>query len=257
MRELTLASIAGTCGVVTQESYLFHASVRDNLRYGRPDATDTQGEQAARAAYIHDRIIELDDGYDTIVGERGYRFSGGERQRLAIARVILKDPKVLVLDEATSALDTESERIVQRALESVMRGRTTIAIAHRLSTIRAADIIFVLDRGQVAERGSHDELVERGGLYARLYDEQFGAGAVQAFCSDGIILADGRCVRPAMAQSAADADPPVPADGTAPSRRAERTTAAAGSSAIVWTHWRCWLVKVNRGSDQNSRRRTR
>jgi ATP-binding cassette subfamily B protein len=206
VRELALASIADICGVVTQESYLFHASVRDNLRYGRPDATDAtdaQIEQAARDAYIHDRIVELDDGYDTVVGERGYRFSGGERQRLAIARVILKDPKVLVLDEATSALDTESERIVQRALESVMRGRTTIAIAHRLSTIRAADVIFVLDHGQIAERGSHDELIAHNGLYARLYEEQFGSGAVQAFCSDGIVLADGRCVRPAMAADGA------------------------------------------------------
>jgi ATP-binding cassette subfamily B protein len=203
VRELTLASIADICGIVTQESYLFHASVRDNLRYGRPDATDAQIEQAARDAYIHDRIVDLDDGYDTVVGERGYRFSGGERQRLAIARVILKDPKVLVLDEATSALDTESERIVQRALESVMRGRTTIAIAHRLSTIRAADVIFVLDHGQVAERGSHDELIAQGGLYARLYEEQFGSGTVQAFCSDGVVLADGRCVRPAMAASGA------------------------------------------------------
>jgi ATP-binding cassette subfamily B protein len=196
VRDLTLASVADVCGVVTQESYLFHASVRDNLRYGNPTATDAQVEQAARAAYIHDRIIELDDGYDTIVGERGYRFSGGERQRLAIARVILKDPKVLVLDEATSALDTESERIVQRALESVMQGRTTIAIAHRLSTIRAADVIFVLDHGEIAEQGTHDELVARAGLYARLYEEQFGGGAVQAFCSDGVVLADGRCVRP-------------------------------------------------------------
>jgi ATP-binding cassette, subfamily B, bacterial len=204
VRELTLASIADICGVVTQESYLFHASVRDNLRYGQPAATDEQVEHAARAAYIHDRIVELDDGYDTIVGERGYRFSGGERQRLAIARVILKDPKVLVLDEATSALDTESERIVQRALESVMRGRTTIAIAHRLSTIRAADVIFVLDHGQVVERGSHDELITHGGLYARLYEEQFGAGTVQAFCSDGIVLADGRCVRPAMPSGATE-----------------------------------------------------
>jgi ATP-binding cassette subfamily B protein len=201
VRDLTLASIADICGVVTQESYLFHASVRDNLRYGRPDATDAEVEQAARAAYIHDRIIELDDGYDTTVGERGYRFSGGERQRLAIARVILKDPKVLVLDEATSALDTESERIVQRALESVMRGRTTIAIAHRLSTIRAAEVIFVLDRGQIAERGTHDQLVDQGGLYARLYEEQFGSGAVQAFCSDGIVLANGRCVRPAISSA--------------------------------------------------------
>jgi ATP-binding cassette, subfamily B, bacterial len=201
VRDLTLASISDICGVVTQESYLFHASERDNLRYGRPDATDAEVEQAARAAYIDDRIVELDDGYDTIVGERGYRFSGGERQRLAIARVILKDPKVLVLDEATSALDTESERIVQRALESVMRGRTTIAIAHRLSTIRAAELIFVLDRGQIAERGTHDELVDQGGLYARLYEEQFGSGAVQAFCSDGIVLADGRCVRPATSSA--------------------------------------------------------
>jgi ATP-binding cassette subfamily B protein len=198
VRDLTQASIAGICGVVTQESYLFHASVRENLRYGDPGASDAEVEQAARAAYIHDRIAELEDGYDTIVGERGYRFSGGERQRLAIARVILKDPKVLVLDEATSALDTESERIVQRALESVMRGRTTVAIAHRLSTIRAADVIFVLDHGQIADRGTHDELIARGGLYARLYEEQFGGGAIQAFCADGVVLADGRCVRPAV-----------------------------------------------------------
>jgi ATP-binding cassette, subfamily B, bacterial len=200
VRDLTLASIAGICGVVTQESYLFHASVRENLRYGNPGATDAEVEQAARAAYIHDRIIELDDGYDTVVGERGYRFSGGERQRLAIARVILKDPKVLVLDEATSALDTESERIVQRALESVMRGRTTIAIAHRLSTIRAADVIFVVEQGQIVERGSHDDLLAQRGLYARLYEEQFGSGAVEAFCSDGIVLADGRCVRPSASR---------------------------------------------------------
>jgi ATP-binding cassette, subfamily B, bacterial len=201
VRDLTLASITNICGMVTQESYLFHASVRDNLRYGRPDATEAQVEQAARAAFIHDRILELDEGYDTIVGERGYRFSGGERQRLAIARVILKDPRVLVLDEATSALDTESERIVQQALESVMHNRTTIAIAHRLSTIRAADVIFVLDHGQMAEHGTHAELVARGGLYARLYEEQFGAGAVQAFCSDGVVLADGRCVRPGLAET--------------------------------------------------------
>ena len=204
--------------------------MRDNLRYGRPNATHAQVEQAARAASIHDRIVELDDGSDTIVGERGYRFSGGERQRLAIARVILKNPKVLVLDEATSALDTESERIVQRALESVMRGRTTIAIAHRLSTIRAADVIFVLDRGQMAERGSHDELVAQGGLYAAIRrtvrEEQFGCGAVQAFCSDGIVLADGLCVRPAMAGVATDPDPSLRVDGTDASRPAERTTPA-------------------------------
>ncbi|MGO9958954.1 MAG: ABC transporter ATP-binding protein [Solirubrobacteraceae bacterium] len=226
VRDLTLASIAEICGVVTQESYLFHASVRDNLRYGRPDATDAEIEQAARAAYIDNRIRELDDGYDTVVGERGYRFSGGERQRLAIARVILKDPKVLVLDEATSALDTESERIVQRALESLMDGRTTIAIAHRLSTIRAADVIFVIDHGQVVERGTHDELLRRGGLYARLYEEQFGAGAVQAFCSDGIVLADGRCVRPAMADETTSRDPSLRIDGIAATRHAQRTTPA-------------------------------
>ncbi len=201
VRDLTLASIAEICGVVTQESYLFHASVRDNLRYARPDATDAEVEQAARAAYIHEPIAGLEQGYETIVGERGYRFSGGERQRLAIARVILKNPRVLILDEATSALDTESERIVQRALDSVMQGRTTIAIAHRLSTIRAADMICVLDRGQIIERGNHDELVRRGGLYARLYDEQFGGGAIEAFCSDGVVLADGRCVRPLPAHA--------------------------------------------------------
>jgi ATP-binding cassette, subfamily B, bacterial len=226
VRDLTLASIAGICGVVTQESYLFHASVRENLRYGNPGASDAQVEQAARAAYIHDRIVELDDGYDTIVGERGYRFSGGERQRLAIARVILKDPKVLVLDEATSALDTESERIVQRALESVMRGRTTIAIAHRLSTIRAADVIFVLDRGQVAERGTHDELVARGGLYARLYEEQFGAGAVQAFCADGIVLGDGRCVRPVKPSLEASGEPVPEANTDMPSADDPRAAVA-------------------------------
>jgi ATP-binding cassette subfamily B protein len=225
VRDLTLASIAEICGVVTQESYLFHASVRDNLRYGRPDATDAQVEEAARAAYIHTRITELDDGYDTVVGERGYRFSGGERQRLAIARVILKDPKVLVLDEATSALDTESERIVQQALESVMKGRTTIAIAHRLSTIRAADVIFVLDHGQLVERGSHDQLIQRAGLYARLYEEQFGGGAVQAFCSDGIVLADGRCVRPAMTEAATSREP-SPTNGATAARHSERTTSA-------------------------------
>jgi ATP-binding cassette subfamily B protein len=226
VRDLTLASIAAICGVVTQESYLFHASVRDNLRYGRPDATDAQVEEAARAAYIHDRITELDDGYDTVVGERGYRFSGGERQRLAIARVILKDPKVLVLDEATSALDTESERIVQQALESVMEGRTTIAIAHRLSTIRAADVIFVLDHGQLVESGSHDQLIQQRGLYMRLYEQQFGTGAIQAFCSDGIVLADGRCVRPAMAEETTARDQPSRINGTATSLHAERTTPA-------------------------------
>src|ERR1700744_6183346 len=161
VRDLTAATISGAVGVVTQESYLFGGTVRENISYGRPGASDEEIVAAAKAAFIHERITALEHGYDTVVGERGYRFSGGERQRLAIARVILKDPKVLVLDEATSALDTERERIVQRGRESVRRGRTTIAIAHRLSTIRAADVIFVVDQGQIVESGSHDDLLAR------------------------------------------------------------------------------------------------
>jgi ATP-binding cassette subfamily B protein len=182
--------------VVTQESYLFGGTVADNLRYGRPDATDEEVAAAARSAFIHERIMALEHGYDTVVGERGYRFSGGERQRLAIARVILEDPPILILDEATSALDTESERVVQRALEALMQRRTTIAIAHRLSTIRNADVIFAIEGGRIVEHGTHEELVERGGLYARLYEEQFGNGVVEAHCSDGVILADGHPCRP-------------------------------------------------------------
>src|SRR5690349_15512465 len=174
VRDLTSATIAGAVGVVTQESYLFGGTVRDNISYGRPDATDEEVVAAAKAAFIHDRIIALEEGYDTVVGERGYRFSGGERQRLAIARVILEDPPILILDEATSALDTESERVVQRALEALMQRRTTIAIAHRLSTIRKADVIFAIQRGTIVERGSHDQLLAEGGLYARLYQDQFG-----------------------------------------------------------------------------------
>ena len=196
VRELTSATIAGAVGVVTQESYLFGGTVRENISYGRPDATDEEVVAAAKAAFIHDRIIALEDGYDTVVGERGYRFSGGERQRLSIARVILEDPPILILDEATSALDTESERIVQQALEALMQRRTTIAIAHRLSTIRNADVIFAIDRGVVVEHGTHDELLAEGGLYARLYQEQFGDGVVEAHCSDGVILANGRACRP-------------------------------------------------------------
>ena len=178
VRELTFASLAGAVGVVSQETYLFHATVRDNLRFARPDATDDEVEEAARAAQIHELISGLPDGYDTVVGERGYRFSGGERQRIAIARTILRNPPILVLDEATSALDTQTERAVQEALERLAEGRTTIAIAHRLSTVRDADQIVVLDRGRVAEIGTHDELLAAGGRYTALVsrdtEEVFG-----------------------------------------------------------------------------------
>src|SRR5690606_7812939 len=196
VRDVTLASLADTVGMVTQDPYLFHASIADNLRYARPDATDDELEEAARAANIHDRIAAFPDGHRTTVGERGYRLSGGEKQRLAIARVLLKDPRVLILDEATSALDTASERLVQTALAEVMRGRTTIAIAHRLSTIRHADVIAVVDDGSVAERGTHDELVAAEGLYARLYAEQFGGGRVEARFSDGVMFTDGVLLAP-------------------------------------------------------------
>jgi ATP-binding cassette subfamily B protein len=194
VRELTLPSLAGIIGMVTQDTYLFHATIAENLRYAAPDATDAQLEAAARAANIHDRITTFEGGYDTVVGERGYRLSGGEKQRLAIARVILADPRVLILDEATSALDTVSERLVQHALESVMSGRTTIAIAHRLSTVLAADVIFALDGGRLVEHGTHDELLTHSGLYAKLYAEQFGAGQVEARCADGVRFRDGQVI---------------------------------------------------------------
>ncbi|HEY7207820.1 MAG TPA: ABC transporter ATP-binding protein [Gaiellaceae bacterium] len=191
VRTLTQETLAAAIGMVTQETYLFHATVRENLLYARPDASQEQLEAAAKAAQIHDRIAELSEGYDTVVGERGYRMSGGEKQRLAIARVLLKDPRVLILDEATSALDTASERLVQAALEPLMEGRTTIAIAHRLSTILAADVIFVLDHGHLVERGTHEELLAQGGLYASLYRQQFGSGLVEAQCEDGVVLTSG------------------------------------------------------------------
>ncbi len=194
VRKLTLSSLSDAIGMVTQESYLFHASVRRNLMYARPEATEEELVAAATAAYIHDRITELEHGYDTVVGERGYRLSGGEKQRLAIARVVLKDPRVLILDEATSSLDTASERIVQAALQPLMRGRTTIAIAHRLSTILAADVIFVLDRGRLIESGSHADLLAHGGLYRKLYDQQFGGGAVEARCHNGLIMSNGQVI---------------------------------------------------------------
>ncbi len=173
VKDVKLSSLGHMVGVVTQETYLFHASIRENLLYARQDATDEEMIAAAKAAAIHERILDLENGYDTIVGERGYKLSGGEKQRIAIARVILKNPRILILDEATSALDTHSERLIQAALEPLMEGRTTLAIAHRLSTILAADVILVVDKGEIVERGTHQELLEQDGLYARLYNEQF------------------------------------------------------------------------------------
>ena len=191
VRHVRQASLAAAIGFVTQESYLFHDSILANIRYGRPTASMEEVQGAARAAYIHDRIMEFPDGYDTIVGERGYRLSGGEKQRLAIARVLLHDPRILIMDEATSALDTASEREVQRALDTLMGSRTTIAIAHRLSTIVNADIINVIDAGRVVESGTHRSLLGQGGLYASLYQEQFEGGKIQWQCTGGDIMADG------------------------------------------------------------------
>jgi ATP-binding cassette, subfamily B, bacterial len=168
IRNLSFQALTDLVGVVSQETYLFHASVRENLRFAKPDATDEELEQAAEAARIHDMITALPDGYDTVVGERGYRFSGGEKQRIAIARTILRNPPILILDEATSSLDTETERLVQEALDRLSEGRTTIAIAHRLSTVRDADQIIVLDRGRVAESGRHEDLIRAGGRYSTL-----------------------------------------------------------------------------------------
>ncbi len=176
VRQIALASLGKIIGVVTQETYLVHDTIRENLRFGKPDATDAEIAAACKVAAIDDHIMSLPEGYDTVVGERGYKLSGGEKQRIAIARAVLKDPRILILDEATSALDTQSERLVQAALEPLMRGRTTFAIAHRLSTILQADRIVVMDAGRVVEQGTHADLLARGGYYARLYRLQFADG---------------------------------------------------------------------------------
>ena len=206
VRDLTMGSLAEAVGMVTQEPYLFHGTIRDNIAYAKPDAGADEIEQAARDANIHERIMSFADGYETITGERGYRLSGGEKQRLAIARVLLMDPRILILDEATSALDTETERLVQDALERATHNRTTIAIAHRLSTIHNADVIFGLEDGKLVEQGTHDELLALGGLYSRLYVEQFGSGTIEARFTDGVMFTDGNsyCDKPGSDARRAD-----------------------------------------------------
>jgi ATP-binding cassette subfamily B protein len=173
LRDVSLASLSENIGMVTQETYLFYDTIRSNLLYAKPDATDAEVIAAAKAANIHDFIVSLPDGYDTVVGERGYRLSGGERQRIAIARVILKDPRILVLDEATSHLDSISEELIQNALQKVMRDRSSLVIAHRLSTVLAADKILVMEEGCLVESGKHEQLLAQNGLYATLYETQF------------------------------------------------------------------------------------
>ncbi len=206
VRRLTQESIIDSVGIVSQETYLFHATIRENLRYAKPDATDAELEEACRAANIHHIIEGFEHGYDTVVGERGYRLSGGEKQRIAIARVLLKDPPVLLLDEATSALDTVSERVVQEALDAAARGRTTLSIAHRLSTVIAADVIHVIEAGRIVESGTHSELIARGGLYAELAAQQLAASRIL---------------------EVEEADPPA----DLPDRRADRAPAGAPGRA--------------------------
>jgi ATP-binding cassette subfamily B protein len=176
VRDATLESLRDTIGVVTQDSHLFHETIAENLRYARPDATEEQMWEALQGAQVAALVRALPDGLDTVVGERGYRFSGGEKQRIAIARLLLKHPSIVILDEATAHLDSESEAAVQRALTAALKGRTALVIAHRLSTVREADLILVLDEGRIVERGKHRDLVAAGGLYAELYRTQFAAG---------------------------------------------------------------------------------
>ena len=204
VRDVTLSSLSDAVGMVTQEPYLFHGTIADNLRYAKNGATDAEVVAAAQAANIHDRIMSFKDGYETITGARGFRLSGGEKQRLSIARVLLMDPKILILDEATSALDTATERLVQEALDRAMENRTTLAIAHRLSTIMNADVIFGLEDGRLVESGTHHELLARGGLYAHLYKEQFGDGAVEARFDDSVKFTDGASLVQACGTPRAD-----------------------------------------------------
>jgi ATP-binding cassette subfamily B protein len=204
VRDIQMGCLADIVGMVTQEAYLFHGTITENLRYANPDATDAQIVEACKAANIHERIMSFADGYETVTGERGFRLSGGEKQRLSIARVLIKDPKILILDEATSALDTATERLVQQALERAMAGRTTFAIAHRLSTIMGADVIFGIADGRLIESGTHDELLAKGGLYAKLYAEQFGGGAVEARMADAVSFTDGSYLAQSVSHQKSD-----------------------------------------------------
>jgi len=210
LRRMALRNLSTLVSVVSQDPFLFHASIADNLRYGDPSATDDNLVRAAKAAQIYDTISALPDGFDTIVGERGYRLSGGERQRVAIARAVLANPRVLLLDEATSSLDTKSERMVQRALGELMEGRTTVAIAHRLSTIIAADQILVVLNGRIVDRGTFNELVSRSGLFRQLYEEQFTTIPTDLPMLDGI-PPDGPVV-PEQRQARDTGRVPEPAD---------------------------------------------
>lgn len=247
VRDLRHASIIDHVGIVSQETYLFHATIRENLRYAKPDATDAEIEAACRAANIHDVIASFEHGYDTVVGERGYRLSGGEKQRIAIARVLLKDPPVILLDEATSALDTVSERVVQEALDAASHGRTTLSIAHRLSTVIGADVIHVIRSGKIVETGTHTELLELGGLYAELAAQQVEASRV---------LDDA--VTPGRAPDRAPSDDPDFAD---PDRATERrwphldATQAATESIATGTIPTGAIAGEEISSDERPRRR--